>query len=78
MSGASARFRERNVRFVRRAFKVARVGKSSVALTETFTTGDEALIAECESVIVGWDQRNATTKPLSPDEAERLEAAATT
>ena len=68
---AQARFEDH---FVRCQFRVARVGKSSVTLSETFSTRDGTVIAECEAVIVAWDQPNATTKPLEPGEVERLNA----
>jgi acyl-CoA thioesterase FadM len=61
-------------RFVRCAFKTARVGNSSVTLTETLSTRDGTVVAKGQSVIVSWDEEKAAAKPLLPAEIEGLNA----
>jgi acyl-CoA thioester hydrolase len=59
-------------------FQPVRVGKSSVQLNERLLAPDGRVVADAESVIVAWDEKAATTRPLSDDEAKRLRALAPT
>ena len=69
---AQLRFEDR---FVSCTFRTKRVGNSSVTLEEALTSPDGEIVAAGESVIVVWDEENATPRKLLPEEAERLEAA---
>ncbi|HYC82172.1 MAG TPA: acyl-CoA thioesterase [Solirubrobacterales bacterium] len=58
-------------------FTAQRVGTTSVTLRERYTRPNGDLVMEAESVIVAWDKGSSASRPLSPEEADRLTAAAT-
>jgi acyl-CoA thioesterase FadM len=49
-------------------FAVARVGNSSITLSERVVTPAGQLAAEGEAVIVAWDKRERVTRPLLQSE----------
>jgi acyl-CoA thioester hydrolase len=62
-------------RAVRCRYKPMRIGNSSVRLEEEYSAPDGTVVMEAQSVIIAWDQEASATRPLTDDEAERLQQA---
>jgi acyl-CoA thioester hydrolase len=60
-------------RLGRWSFTVARVGNSSITLSERVVAPSGRLVAEGEAVIVAWDQGRRVTRPLLDSERATLE-----
>lgn len=54
---------------------LARIGNSSVTLTERITRRDDTIAAEAEAVIVARDPATGRSRPLTPPERDRFTAA---
>ena len=59
-------------RFARVEIAARRVGTSSITLRESLLAPDGREVAEGECVVVAWDVADARSRPLSPDERDRL------
>jgi len=54
--------------------ELLRIGKSSLNAKVWFERPDGEIAAEGEAVVVAWDPEARRSRPLSPDEIERLRA----
>ena len=64
-------------KFVVVRVRLARIGNSSVALTEEITKQDGTVAAEAEAVVVARDPATGRSRPLTADERAAFEATLT-